>query len=271
MKILWPIVFLMAGCQHVRTGAESPRAAHASKVVPVATEQHDEKETPGGSEEYYVGPIADPENPTFAYKSGSFVVRPQLAWARLMDEQRRVRGPVVSANQANYHPDPTETELTALVAHSQRAITALTEENERLLAQVEDLQKAATSPTAAPSGSPNSVGPSEPEARNVIRPNHENVIELDPNFFIAPSPATNNPFVQLYQPPVSFREISLVVSAAIPGPHPTAILNDEPYSVGDRFEGLTVQRVESDTVYLQKDSFLLACAVAEKPVKLRLP
>lgn len=271
MKIIWPFAFLMVGCQHIRTTAEPPLAANPSALVPVAASHRDEPEIPGEYEEYYVGMIADRENPTFAYRPGSFVVQARPPRHRLMDEQGMARGPALSANQANFHPDPTETELAALVTHSQRAISALTEENERLLAQLEDLQKAAASPAAAPAGSPTSVNTSEPEARNVIRPNHENVIELDPNFFITPSPTTNNPFVQLYQPPVSFREVSLVVSAAIPGPHPTAILNDEPYSVGDRFEGLTVQRVEPDSVYLQKDSFLLACPVAEKPVKLRLP
>ena len=77
--------------------------------------------------------------------------------------------------------------------------------------------------------------------------------------------------MQLYQPPVAWRELAIHVSAAVPGPKPTAIIDGEPYSVGDRFKDLTVYRVEADTVYLRKDSFLLACPVSERTLKLRLP
>jgi hypothetical protein len=65
--------------------------------------------------------------------------------------------------------------------------------------------------------------------------------------------------------------LAIQVSAAVPGPKPTAIIDGEPYSVGDRYKDLTVYRVEADTVYLRKDSFLLACPVSERTLKLRLP
>jgi len=165
-----------------------------------------------------------------------------------------------------------------LVVRSQRAISALTEENERLLNQVQELQRPGKpAPTALPAEKVASSATAAAERSeagdrlNLITPNRDYVIELDPNFFVTPSPTTNNPFVQLYQPPVAFRELALVISAAVPGPTPSAVINDEPYSVGDRVEGLTVHRIEPDMVYLRKDAFLLACPVSEKTLKLRLP
>lgn len=265
MKRVLPIVLLLVGCQHVRKASEPERVTRANEFVPVVESRGADRDAiAAGDEEYYVGMIADPENPTFSYRPGSLVVR-----SRPPRRRREERGPAVIADQANFHPDPTELELTTLVAHSQRAISALTEENARLISQVRDLQKAAAPPPVV--SPPTLGGPETREAWNVIRPNEENVIELDPNLFVTPNTTTSNPFIQLYRPPVSFREVSLVVAAAILGPHPTAILNDVPASVGERFEGLTVHRIESDTIYLQRDWFLLACPVSEKTLKLRYP
>ena len=192
------------------------------------------------------------------------------------------QGPTTFARMANDHPEPTDTEFAAMVVRSQRAISALTEENQKLLAQVQAKQAVpAAAPAKAAAGS--AAGPPakrETDAArrcpttvtlNVIAPNDDYVIELDPNLFVAPAPATTNPFVQLYQPPVAWRELAIQVSAAVPGPKPTAIIDGEPYSVGEHFKDLTVYRVEADTVYLRKDSFLLACPVSERTLKLRLP
>jgi len=232
--------------------------------------------------------IADTDDADFAYKPGTLLVETRPARFNFggggsADSATALAdyGPSTFSRTANFHPEPTDTELTALVMRSQRVLGGLTEENERLQHQVQALEK--TSATGAPTASnPAPAGPAAGPGTiastngddphfNVIKPNRENVIELDPNFFVTPTPATNNPFVQLYRPPVSFREVPLVVSAAVPGPNPSAVLNDEPYGIGDSFEGLTVYRIEPDTVYLQKNSFVLACPVSEKPLKLRLP
>ena len=170
-----------------------------------------------------------------------------------------------------------------MIARSQRVISALTEENRDLLAQVREKPPAeaaapaqaqagaATNPPAQPQAGATPAADLDDSRLNVIAPNDDYVIELDPNLFVAPAPATTNPFVQLYRPPVAWREWAIQVSAAVPGPKPTAIIDGEPYSVGDHFKDLTVFRVEADTVYLRKDSFLLACPVSERTLKLRLP
>jgi hypothetical protein len=241
---------------------------------------------PAEYEEYYVGMIPDDDEPNFAYRPGDLVVQTRPARFRF-DGQNGIapnfdQGPVTFARMANDHPEPTATELTAMVARSQRVVSALTEGNQSLRAQV----RSKPTDSAAPAPQPASGPPDPPAAHtgsapsavgadesplNVIAPNNDYVIELDPNLFVAPAPATTNPFVQLYQPPVAWRELAIQVSAAVPGPKPTAIIDGEPYSVGDRYKDLTVYRVEADTVYLRKDSFLLACPVSERTLKLRLP
>ena len=289
MRFILGLTLLFSGCTHVVKAGAKPSAATTAttQVFPVSAPSSAGPDAatalPADYEEYYVGMIADYDDPTFAYRPGSLVVqtRPARFRGNAQGEAMPVmvgQGPVTASRPSNYHPDPTDTEISALVARSQRAISALTEENERLLNQVQDLQKP-TKPTpaslpaarAADSATAATERGDEGGRLNLITPNPENVIELDPNFFLTPSPTTNNPFVQLYQPPVAFRELSLVISAAVPGPTPSAVINDEPYSVGDRLEGLTVHRIEPDMVYLRKDAFLLACPVSEKTLKLRLP
>lgn len=289
MRLVLILTLLFSGCAHaLKSGAGRSAVPPATtRVFPVSAPSSAGSDAapafPAEHEEYYVGMIADYDDPTFAYRPGSLLV--QTRPARLHGEGRSDprpmmvgRGPVTTAGQANFHPDPTETEIAALVVRSQRAISALTEENERLLNQVQELQKppkAAPAPLPAARASDSATAATERDdggdRLNLITPSPDYVIELDPNFFLTPSPTTNNPFVQLYQPPVVFRELSLVISAAVPGPTPSAVINGEPYSVGDRLEGLTVQKIEPDTVYLRKDAFLLACPVSERTLKLRLP
>jgi hypothetical protein len=286
---------LLAGCSHVgNQGAKAPSSppiATANQVIPAgATSAPAGTGTaayPAEYEEYYVGMIPDDEDPNFAYRPGDLVVQTQAARFRFDGRGDMspafAEGPSTFARMANDHPEPTDTELAAMAAHSERLIAALTEENMSLLAQVQ--AKPASQP-AAPTPAP--AGPAaEPSLKkgddpapavtaneshlNIIAPNDDYVIELDPNLYVAPEPATTNPFVQLYQPPVAWRELTVQISAAVPGPKPTAIIDGEPYSVGDRFKDLTVYRVEADTVYLRKDSVLLACPVSERTLRLRLP
>jgi hypothetical protein len=284
----------LAGCAHVgkqATRAPSPNAAAADQVIPVGSTAtltgSASPAYPAEYEEYYVGMIPDDDDPNFAYRPGDLIVRTRPARFRF-DGQDGIaptfdEGPETFARMANDHPEPTETELTAMVARSQRVVSALTEENQSLLAQVRakpadpapmPAQTPAghpADPPAAQKGSGALAAVADESPLNVIAPNDDYVIELDSNLFVAPAPATTNPFVQLYQPPVAWRELAIQVSAAVPGPKPTAIIDGEPYSVGDNYKDLTVYRVEADTVYLRKDSFLLACPVSERTLKLRLP
>ena len=290
-------LLLFPGCMHFgKLGAKAAAPSTPSRVtqvIPVTAPKSAEigsvsagPSFPAEYEEYYVGMIADTDDPAFAYRPGDLIVQTRPARFRFdgqgTDEAVSF-SPVTTARMANDHPDPTETEIAGIALRSQHAISALTEENEILLAQVQEFQKAAASPANRPSNGASagsastpqkaaSTGaPSDEDRLNVMTPNGDYVIELDPNFFVTPSPTTTNPFVQLYQPPVTLHDLDLVVSAAVPGPNPSAIINDEPYSLGDRFKELTVYRIDADTVYLRKDSFLLACPVSQKTLKLRLP
>jgi hypothetical protein len=284
-------VLFLAGCAHVGKQAARtplPAAASADQLIPVgSTVGSPPAAYPAEYEEYYVGMIPDDDDPNFAYRPGGLIVQTRPARFRF-DGQSGIapvfdQGPATFARMANDHPEPTETELAAMVARSQRVISALTEENQDLLAQVREnpagppatraqasADAAANPPSKSQTGAIPAAG-SEDGRLNVIAPNDDYVIALDPNLFVAPAPTTTNPFVQLYQPPVAWRELAIQVSAAVPGPKPTAIIDGDPYSVGDRYKDLTVYRVEADTVYLRKDSFLLACPVSERTLKLRLP
>ena len=288
------VALFLAGCAHVGKQAArtpSPAAKAADQVIPVGTTTAPagpgSPAYPAEYEEYYVGMIPDDDDPNFAYRPGDLLVQTRPARFRF-DGRGEIapafdQGPATFARMANDHPEPTDTEFAAMVVRSQRAISALTEENQSLLAQVKaqpagppaapaqtQAKAAADSPAGQKEGAAPAADPGDSRL-NVIAPNDDYVIALDPNLFVAPAPATTNPFVQLYQPPVAWRELAIQVSAAVPGPKPTAIIDGEPYSVGDRFKDLTVYRVEADTVYLRKDSFLLACPVSERTLKLRLP
>jgi len=293
MALISAMLFL-AGCAQIgklAARAPLPTAATADQVITVGATSASagpwSQANPAEIEEYYVGMIPDDDDPNFAYRPGDLVVQTRPARLRF-DGQGGIapdfdQGPATFARMANDHPEPTDTELAAMAARSQRMISALTEENMNLLAKIQ--AKPAGQP-AAPVQAPAGVS-ADPSAKqkedaalaadpgdshlNVIAPDDDYVIELDPNLLVAPEPATTNPFVQLYQPPVTWRELAIQVSAAVPGPKPTAIIDGEPYSVGDRFKDLTIYRVEADIVYLRKDSFLLTCPVSERSLKLRLP
>jgi hypothetical protein len=285
MKALVIALLLLAGCAHIgqRAAKAPPLPAPPTQVIPAVSsvDSNPPAAFPAEYEDYYVGMIADADDPTFAYRPGDLIVQTRPARLGFGTNAENAplfqRGPVTTARMANDHPEPTDAELAALVARSQRTISGLTEENERLLTQVRDLRNPAAKPSPKAAGVPGkastAAAPADPEASrlNVITPNSDYVIELDPSLLAPSEPATTNPFVQLYLPPVSWRELAIHVSAAVPGPNPTAIIDDEPYSVGERFKDLTIYRIEADTVYLRKDSFLLACPVSDRLLKLRLP
>ena len=112
----------------------------------------------------------------------------------------------------------------------------------------------------------------DPAKYNIIEPDADNVVLLNPNLFIVPVQTTNNPFLQLYQPPYKPKDEKIVVSAAIPGPNTTCIINGMMFTEGDKFEGaLAVYRVDADEIYLQLGTFLLKCPVSDRELTLRLP
>jgi hypothetical protein len=255
---------------------------------------------PAEYEEYYVG-MLQPTNPEMAYLPGKAYVQTKPARfnraamnAAATDGAARSqtlfsRGPVQTSRSADYHPEPTDTEVSISFASAQRTLAGLAEANEHLKTRVAELEaaqeeRATQAPSPTPSGIPAFSGglknPAAPaasgdtlldEGLTIIRPNSDYVIELDPNFFNLPRSSSNNPFEQVYQPPVTLHETTLVVSGIVTGGQPGAILNNQPYLVGEHFKGLTLHRVDADTAYLRKDKFLLACPVSKRELRLRIP
>jgi hypothetical protein len=305
MKSLIPlcaaVALLESGCHHPHIPAVAAQSAplqpvHLEKsppAPPLAANSY-----PPETEEYYVGMIPDPEDSRFAYHPGTLVVERRSERLRLGGDEVQVvpafhRGPVTTARLADDHPAYTTAELASLAVRSQQLITFLSEENEHLRAGLAHPDKStpdtphhpgtpepdvtgpsASVPDRSAKKSPERTAPlaAKPlEELNLVRPNAENVIELDPALFASPATLDNNPFVQVYQPAVQLREITLVVSAAVPGPSPSAVINDVPYGLHSQFQGMEIHRIDPDTVYLRKESFLLACPVSEKPLRLRLP
>jgi len=81
---------------------------------------------------------------------------------------------------------------------------------------------------------PADLGPVEVQHHRTRR---RHVVQLNPNLFIAPVQTTNNPFLQLYQPPYKPKDEKIVVSAAIPGPNPTCIINGMMFAEGTSSKG----------------------------------
>jgi hypothetical protein len=107
---------------------------------------------------------------------------------------------------------------------------------------------------------------------SIVGPDSDNVIALNENLFVAPVQATDNPFLQLYQPPYKPTDRKLVVSAAVGGPHPTCIVDGAILGEGDRISGgPKVYRIDPDEIYLERGNFLLKCPVSNLGVTLRLP
>jgi len=272
--------------------AASPRVSPPSAVTP-------ETSYPAETEEYYVGMIPDAEDARFAYRPGTLVVERRPARLRLAGDEVQVapvfhRGPITTARMADDHPAPTAEELASLAVRSRRVIVALGEENLQLKARLaatssppvspvtttedeEDTPSENPRPSAMPAGAATASAENTETAADsfdnfsLVRPNADNVIELDPALFSAPAAAGQNPFVQVYQPAPQWRELTLLISAAVPGPNPSVVINDTPYGLHSQIQDLEVYRIEADVVYLRKATFLLICPVSEKPLHLRLP
>ncbi|OAM91926.1 hypothetical protein AW736_26460 [Termitidicoccus mucosus] len=303
-------VLFAAGCASAKKPVEVKPEATPTRIVFMEPPSEQPPVLPAEYEEYYVGMLQSPTNPEMAYLPGKAYV--QTKPARFNRAATNVaptdgtprpqtlfsRGPVQTSRSADYHPEPTDTEVSIYFANAQRTLAGLVETNDRLQKRVAELEKAqediedaranqaATALASTPAGTaafgarlqnPAAAAASEDfdmpsdAGLTIIRPNSEYVIELDPNFFNLPRSSSNNPFEQIYQPPVTLHEATLVVSGIVTGGRPGAILNNQPYLIGEHFKGLTLHRVDADTAYLRKDRFLLACPVSKRELRLRIP
>jgi len=71
---------------------------------------------------------------------------------------------------------------------------------------------------------------------SIIEPDADNVVQLNPNLFIAPVQTTNNPFLQLYQPPTSQRMKRSSSQRRSPA-RPDVHHQRDDVRRGDKFEG----------------------------------
>ncbi len=269
------IAVVLSGCAHLRHHADNPNLPHPDTVIPAESSATGVTPLPAQYEDYYVGMIADADDANFAYRPGDLIVQTRPDRFRLDHNSAEITyAPAQIAGMVNDHPEPTATEVAAMAMHSQRMISALSEEIDRLrkpetsVPLPTDSTEGATPAAASP---PSGARQNASEHFTIIGPDAENTIALDPNLFARDQPRTDNPFVQIYQPPIAWRNLEILVSAAVPGPNPSVIIDNEPYATGDTFKDLAVYRIESDRVYLRKDTFLLECPVSDRVLKLRLP
>lgn len=293
---------ILTGCStlHRTTAKAAPKQPHPASVEILAPPTIAAESVRVGSltKAYYFGRIVDEDDDSLMYEAGTVyrTERPER-WNRNPTRPTAFfAGPAVRYTSAAAAPGPLPADVQQAIARQTAVMASLGAQNEALVKRVRELQSA---PAPAPAGNalppvsaagepnhtsgtvekvpvrppPNSapaVAATDPDW-NIVTPNAENAIELDPRLFDSGLPADSNPFVQIYQPRVSFRDVSLVVSAVILGPSPSAILNGRIYTLGDSFEGMTLHRMDPDGIFLRKDTFLLRCPVGEAPIKLRLP
>jgi hypothetical protein len=250
----------------------------------------------GAQHAYYVGRLVDRNNPNIMREAGVVYRQEQSPrWntnpSTTPDPADATTGPNVTEYHPAFHPGPTVADRDQRLSKAMQLIEVLTATNKALLAKVEDMESAGAGADGAATERETGVivvkaspdveqagadGAAAKRSNNrlgltILRPNSENTIELDPAFFVPPAESSDNPFVQVYSPKIALQELDLIVSAAMPGEVGAAVLNGQPYTVGESIKGLTLYDVDIETIYLRKDMFLLACPVSSKPVKLRIP
>lgn len=253
---------------------------------------------PAEVDTYYVGVIPGAD-PRVAYSPGSMRVLRRPDRLRFQGAPEDFSGPATTSRSPNYHPDPTAVELDAALSSSTKIIASLAEKNAELAARLQAVESAAVASvpdSSLPAPDPAAVAPApgmpaiagqagNPELAvassspapvpsldgfQIVKPNAANVVEFDPAYFVAPASTSDNPFVQLFQPPITLRELTVVVSAAMPGPQPTAMIDQQLLKMGDNHLDFEIYRIDPDTVYLRKERFLIACPVSAKPLRLHV-
>lgn len=80
---------------------------------------------------------------------------------------------------------------------------------------------------------------------------------------------STNPFV-VAPPAAPAREVLLSVQGVLPGPNPSAIVNDRPIEIGEFVESLRLAQVEADAVIFASGEHQMRIPLG-RPVRVRLP
>jgi hypothetical protein len=167
-------------------------------------------------------------------------------------------------------PPPREAELEARLQQQRYVIDALLSQQEAWQAQAtptrqpEDRKPMRFLPRKA-------EVPAQPASERVppfLVPDAGGIIDLTA-LGKKPADESTNPFV--VAPPASpAREVLLSVQGVLPGPNPSAIVNDRPLEIAESVDSLRLARVETDAAIFAFGDQHLRIPLG-RPVRVRLP
>jgi len=112
-----------------------------------------------------------------------------------------------------------------------------------------------------------------PDAAIVVLPNADGVLDLAGAVQAQSFDALPNPFRNRYHPAPQIRELPLAITAVLIGrkpAEPSAIVNGQLYSTGDKLEGLMITAITAEALELRQDDILVRVPVQELAPRLRL-
>lgn len=121
-------------------------------------------------------------------------------------------------------------------------------------------------PTVVAPASPVPLIPPEP----TLTPNADGVIDLTATSASKPGEPVN-PFAVRVPVSDGVREVTLHVGGIIAGPTACAVVNDRLVQSGDLVESLSVERIESDAVFLRREGQRMRVPVSAQPIRVRMP
>jgi hypothetical protein len=107
----------------------------------------------------------------------------------------------------------------------------------------------------------------------VVLPNADGVLDLAGAIQAQAFDAIPNPFRNRYHPARQILELPLAITVVLVGPPPavpSARVNGELYSLGDKFEGLTIAAITADTLELRQGDIRVRVPIQDLAPKLRL-
>lgn len=167
-------------------------------------------------------------------------------------------------------PPPRESDSEARLQHQRYVIDALLSQQEAWQAQ------------AAPARQPeerkpmrflpkkaevSAIPPTERPAL-FLQPDSGGIIDLTALGKKA-TDESNNPFV-VAPAAIPTREVTVSVQGVLPGPNPSAIVNDRPLEVGESLESLRLVRVDADAAFFSVGEQQMRMPLG-RPVRVRLP
>jgi len=181
-------------------------------------------------------------------------------------------------------PPPT-IQLEQKIRQQAQIIEALISQNDALMAKLA-ASATTTGPTitVAPPAvasivapaliSPATVAPavpaSVPSPEFALTPDAEGVIDLTATASQKPDELVN-PFTVRSAPKESVRDVTLHVGGIVAGPNVCAIVNDQLIQPGDTLESFSVERIESDAVFLRREGQRMRLPVSAQPIRVRMP